>query len=85
MLTPEREKKIDELLARPRHAALWATKFMDVMRVTGFTPATFPPNTYEEFRAYEWLRARLAENSPYDVLVERILTATSREGRSLED
>lgn len=81
----KRGVKIDELLGRPRHAALWATKFMDIMRVTGFTPATFPPNTYEEYRAYEWLRARLLENTPYDVIVERILTATSREGKSLND
>jgi hypothetical protein len=81
----KRARTIDELLARPRHAALWATKFMDIMRVTGFTPATFPPDVYEEFRAYEWLRARLAENTPYDVMVERILTATTRDGRSLDE
>lgn len=80
-----RSKKIDELLARPDYAALWATRFMDTLRVTGFAQATFPPVVAEEYRAYEWLRARLAENTPYDELVERILTATSREGRSLEE
>lgn len=81
----KRARKIDELLARPRHAALWATRFMDILRVTGFTPATFPPDVYEEFRAYEWLRARLLENVPYDAMVERILTATTRDGRGLEE
>ncbi len=81
----KRSRKIDELLSRPRHAALWATRFMDILRVTGFTPGTFPPNTYEEYRAYEWLRSRLLENVAYDDMVERILTATSRDGRSLDE
>src|SRR5207247_10007184 len=35
-------------------------------------------------RFQQWIRARLEENTPYDQLVERILTATSREGRSLD-
>ena len=33
----------------------------------------------------QWVRARLEENVPYDQFVERILTATSREGRSLDE
>lgn len=77
----KRAAKIDELLQRSRHAALWATKFMDYLRVTGFSPASFPPVVQDEFRAQHWLRMRLEENLPYDELVERILTATSREGR----
>src|SRR5262249_5064397 len=36
-------------------------------------------------RFYEWLRARLAENVPYDQLVERMLLSSSLEGRSVED
>jgi hypothetical protein len=36
-------------------------------------------------RFQQWVRARLEENVPYDQFAERILTATSREGRSLED
>lgn len=81
----KRVRKITELLGRSDYAALWATKFMDTLRVTGFQPASFPPLVHEEYRAYEWLRARMTENLPYDVLVERILTATSREGRSLDE
>src|SRR4029079_772964 len=81
----KRAKKIDELLQRPGYAALWATKFMDSLRVTGFVPATFPPAVQDEYRAYEWLRARFKENVPYDELTERVLLATSREGRSYEE
>jgi hypothetical protein len=36
-------------------------------------------------RMQAWIRARLAENVPYDVFVERILTATSKEGRTMEE
>ena len=35
--------------------------------------------------AYEWLRARFRDNVPYDELAERVLTATSREGRGYEE
>lgn len=80
----KRAKKIDELLERPGYSALWATKFMDTLRVTGFVPATFPPAVQDEYRAYEWLRARFRENVPYDELAERVLLATSREGRAYE-
>jgi hypothetical protein len=82
--TDKRAAKIDELLERPGYAALWATRFMDNLRVTGFSPATFPPVVQDEFRAYTWLRARLQQNIAYDELVERILTATSREGRGYD-
>jgi len=66
-----RARKIDELLARPDHAALWATKFMDILRVTGFQPASFPPLVHDESRAYEWIRTRLREDIPYDDYIPR--------------
>lgn len=78
----KRAKKIDELLKRPGHAALWATKFMDVFRITSYH---FRTETANRHRGYEWLRARLSEGIAYDDLVERILLATSREGRSYEE
>ncbi|GBD36629.1 hypothetical protein HRbin36_01754 [bacterium HR36] len=81
----KRAKKIDELLERPGYAALWATKFMDILRLSGYSPGgPFPPSVTDEYRAYEWLRARFRENVPYDQLVERILLATSREGRDYD-
>jgi hypothetical protein len=39
----------------------------------------------DALRFQQWVRARLEENTPYDEFAERILTATSREGRSLEE
>jgi hypothetical protein len=81
----KRARKIDELLRRPGHAALWATKFCDLLKPTGYSGNYGFNEPADARRFYEWLRARLAENLPYDQLAERILTATSREGRAAED
>jgi hypothetical protein len=81
----KRTKKIDELLMRPGHAAVWATKFCDILKVSGFNGNYAFTEAAENRRFFEWLRARLRENIAYDELVERILTATSREGRGQED
>ena len=76
----KREKKIDELLAHPLHAALWATKYSDI---TGNnTAALEQPNALQPVRSqqwHEWLRKRFADNMPYDEIVKNILTATSRD------
>jgi hypothetical protein len=81
-----RNKKIDELLARPGHAALWTLKFCDLLKASDF--GVYADGISQEMdapRFQAWVRARLEENIPYDDFVERILTATSREGRSLEE
>lgn len=80
----KRARKIDELLGRPGHAALWATKFCDILRPSDFNHNWGFIEPAENRRFYEWIRARLDENVPYDELAERILTATSREGRPFE-
>ena len=81
----KRAKKIDELLSRPGYSALWATKFSDLLKASSFD-ANFAMNEAAETkRFYDWLRARLQENVAYDDFVERIVTATSREGRNQED
>jgi hypothetical protein len=85
--SPEkRAKKIDELLGRPGYAALWTLRFCDLLKASDFgvyadaiTQETDAP------RFQQWVRARLEENLPYDQFAERILTATSREGRSVDD
>jgi hypothetical protein len=81
----KRAKKIDELLAHPLHAALWATKFCDI---TGNnTDALENP---QQRRAklsqmwHDWFRKRVAENMPYDQIVRGVLCATSREGKTPE-
>ncbi len=82
----KRALKIDELLANPMHAALWATKFSDI---TGNNtaalenPQPFQPKLSQMW--HDWLRKRVAENRPYDEIVRGILCATSRENLSPEE
>ncbi len=84
----KRSRKIDELLARPGHAAWWATRFCDWTGNNANTNQNNGPdrrNTVSELW-YQWMRARIAENLPYDELVERIVLARSRlDGESYED
>lgn len=82
----KREKKIDELLAHPMHAALWATKLCDI---TGNNtdalenPQQQRPKLSQQW--HDWLRKRMAENMPYDEIVRGVLCATSRDGLSPEE
>jgi hypothetical protein len=82
----KRAKKIDELLAHPMHAALWATKFCDI---TGNNtdllenPQQLRPKRSQMW--HDWFRKRLQDNMPYDELVKGVLTATSRDSKSPED
>jgi hypothetical protein len=79
----KRSKKIDELLAHPLHAALWATKFSDI---TGNDTQSLEQPVVLKFKRsqmwHDWLRKRFQENMPYDELVKGILTATTREGKT---
>jgi hypothetical protein len=81
----KRERKIEELLHRPGHAALWTLKFCDLLKATDF--GVYADGIRQEVdapRFQNWVRARLEENVPYDQFVERILTATSRDGRDVD-
>jgi hypothetical protein len=82
----KRGRKIEELLAHPMHAALWATKFCDI---TGNnTQQLEQPNELKAKRSqmwHDWFRKRIAENVPYDEIVHGVLCATSREGLSPEE
>jgi hypothetical protein len=81
----KRARKIDELLGRPGYAALWTLKFCDLLRASDF--GVYADGIRQEVdapRFQQWVRARLEENVPYDQFVERILTATSRDGRDVE-
>ncbi len=82
----KRVRKIDELLKRPGYAAVWTLKFCDILNANDYgVYADGMSQEQDAPRFQQWIRARLEENTPYDQLVERILTATSREGRSLDD
>jgi Protein of unknown function (DUF1549)/Protein of unknown function (DUF1553) len=76
----KREKLIDKLLDHPLHAAVWATKLSDV---TGNnTQALEVPAPMQLKRSqmwHDWLRKRIADNTPYDRMVRDIVTATSRD------
>jgi hypothetical protein len=82
----KRARKIDELLAHPMHAALWATKFCDI---TGNNtdslenPQQYRPRLSQMW--HEWFRVRLANNVPYDEIVRGVLCATTRSGESPEE
>jgi hypothetical protein len=82
----KRARKVEELLAHPRHAALWATKFCDI---TGNNTDALenPPQRKQRLSQmwHDWFRKRLAENLPYDEIVRGVLCATSREGHSPEE
>lgn len=85
--SPEkRAAKIGELLTRPGHCDLWALKFCDILKAADFgVYADALTKEHDAPRMQAWIRARLAENTPYDQFVERILLATSREGRSMDE
>jgi hypothetical protein len=82
----KRGKLIDKLLAHPLHAALWATKFSDI---TGNdTDSLENPQQIRAKRSqmwHDWLRKRITDNMPYDEIVKGVLTATTRDGREVED
>ena len=69
----KREKKIDELLAHPLHAALWATKFSrhhrQQHRRAGAAAAAAGRSGSQMW--HDWFRKRIADNMPYDQIVKR--------------
>jgi hypothetical protein len=82
----KRAAKIEDLVTRPGHADLWALKFCDLLKAADFgVYADALSKEHDAPRMQAWIRTRLAENTPYDVFVERILLATSREGRTMDE
>ena len=81
----KRARLIDRLLDDPMHAALWATKYCDI---TGNdTLSLEQPTNLRVKRSqmwHDWFAKRFEENMPYDEIVRGVLTATSREGRSVK-
>jgi hypothetical protein len=77
-----RARKIEQLLAHPLHAALWATRLCDV--TANNVDVMDGPVETRARRArlwHDWLRRRLADNVPYDRIVHDVLCATSRDGQ----
>ncbi len=81
----KRAKLIDKLLADPMHAALWATRYSDI--TNNDTLSLEQPNNLRPKRSqmwHDWFKKRFQENTPYDEIVKGVLTATSRNGKSLD-
>lgn len=81
----KRSKKIDELLETPAYSAWWATKICDF---TGNNTRNLDPTfrTEQASQWYEWVKARIAKNVPYDKLIEGMVVSYSRlPGQSYED
>jgi hypothetical protein len=81
----KRLRKIEELLAHPLHAALWAMRLCDL---TGCNVDVLDgPAELRSKRAqlwHDWFRVRIAANEPFDRIVRGVLCATSREGLDVE-
>ena len=76
--SPEkRDALIDALLARPEFVDYWTYKWCDVLTVSG---NRLRPNGVEAY--YKWIRNEVAENTPWDEFVRRIVTST---GGSVEN
>ncbi len=75
----KRAQLVERLLDTPEYAAWWATRFSDW---TGNSEAQL--NNVLPFRGvasklwFAWLQKRIAENMPYDQMVEGIVAAESR-------
>ena len=75
----KRERKVEELLGRPRHAALWATRLCDMTACD--TDLLEEPRSKHSKAWHDWFRTPpIARNEPYDRIVEGVLCAESREG-----
>jgi hypothetical protein len=80
----KREKKIDELLTHPMHAALWATRMCDITKCDA--DAMGEDDFMGARRAlmwHDWFRKRFERNTSYSEIVRGIVTATSRDGQNV--
>jgi hypothetical protein len=77
----KRNKKIDDVLTKAGYAEIWAAKFCDLIKPRS---ARDYGAWLDQARFYEWVRARLSENAPYDQLVERMVVSDTLDNRSPE-
>ncbi|MCC7338762.1 MAG: DUF1553 domain-containing protein [Pirellulaceae bacterium] len=78
----KRAMEIEKQLADPVHADLWATRMCEILgsRDHGVDLQASEPQYEEEWHG--WIRQRFENNTPFDVLTNDILTATTRDGVS---
>jgi hypothetical protein len=69
--TPDKHARLaDSLLAKPEFIDYWAYKWSDVLLVTG---AKLRPDAVKTY--YNWIRQRVAENTPWDKFAREVVTA----------
>lgn len=73
----KRDRLIESLLKRPEFVDYWAHRWSDLLLVNGdkLTPTAM-------WSYYNWIRRNVAANTPWDVMVRNLLTAT---GSTLEN
>lgn len=83
----KRAEKIDELLETPEYAAWWTTRLCDFTGNNDQQLQNASPVRGQASRDwYDWIYKRVADNAPYDKLVEGLVMAKSRnEGESYTD
>ncbi len=75
----KRAKKIEELLESPGYAAWWTTKLCDV---TGNNARNINDRNFRTQMGrqwYDWIYARVANNTPYDEMIAGIVLGRSRD------
>jgi hypothetical protein len=86
--TDKRTKKIEELLARPTYAAWWTTVLCDITGNNTNQLEIAGKYLEQEWARnwYDWIYRRVAENVPYDKMMEGLVLAVSRRpSQSYED
>ncbi|MFT5327302.1 MAG: hypothetical protein ACI8P0_005191 [Planctomycetaceae bacterium] len=73
----KRDRLIESLLARPEFVDYWTYRWSDVLLVNG---NLLRPNAVKAY--YGWIRNEVAENTPWDEFVRKIVTST---GGSIEN
>jgi hypothetical protein len=69
----KRARLIDRILSRPEWVDYWAYKWSDLLLVSS---NSLGPNNLRAF--YDWIRASVAENKPWDRFAYEIATASGR-------
>jgi hypothetical protein len=82
----KRARKIEQLLDSPAYAAWWANKLCDFTGNNPFRQGEGAVGQRLAVQWYEWVKRRLAENTPYDELIANMVTASGRlPGQSYEE
>ncbi len=69
--TDKRDQLIDSLLNRPEFVDYWTYKWSDVLMLNG---TLLRPQAIKAY--YDWIHHHVSKNTPWDVMVTEILTAT---------